>query len=137
MSRVIALDPGAVRLGVAISNRARTMAFPRPYIARDDRWIDSLAALVVDEDAGVVVIGLPIALSGDATSARALAADVERQIREVLPDVVVDVVDERFTTTIATSALRDAGLSAREQRSRVDSAAAVVLLQGYLDAHVD
>lgn len=134
MARVIAIDPGAARIGVAVSDSARTMAFPRAFIPRDERWVSALAALVRDEEADLVLIGVPVTLSGDARAARAAAHALREQIRAVLPTVTVDFADERFTTSIASSALREAGVRARDQRASVDSAAAVVLLQGYLDA---
>lgn len=134
MARVIAIDPGAARIGVAVSDSARTMAFPRDFIARTERWVSELAALVREEGADLVLIGVPVTLSGDARAAREAAHALRDEIHAALPTVAVDFADERFTTSIASSALREAGVRAREQRASVDSAAAVVLLQGYLDA---
>jgi putative Holliday junction resolvase len=134
MTRIVAIDPGTARIGVAVSDSSRIMAFPRPYIARDPHWVRALVILIREEDADTVLIGVPVTLSGDATAAREAAHGLRHEILAEQPTLSVDFADERFTTAIAASSLRDAGVSARNQREFVDSAAAVVLLQGYLNA---
>jgi putative holliday junction resolvase len=134
VGRVIAVDPGSKRIGVAISDSARTLAFPRPSVVAGDAAVTEIAALVSAESADVVVVGRPLSLRGEAGAAVAAADELRGALVAALPGVAVVSVDERFTTTMATRALREAGHSSREQRDRVDSAAAVVLLQGYLDA---
>lgn len=132
MTRVLGIDPGTKRCGVAITNSAQTMAFPRPAIARDDLTLSRLSELIEDESIGSVVIGRPLALSGNETSSTTDADDFFSQVRE---HVVVPVIqwDERLTTREAQKSLSEAGLTSKESRERVDSAAAVIMLQNYLD----
>jgi putative Holliday junction resolvase len=96
--------------------------------------LKAIAKLVAEHDAIEVVVGLPTGLSGAAgpaaVRARAFAADLARKIAPV----PVRLVDERFTTVLAHSALREAGRDSRARRPVVDKAAAAVLLQGVLDA---
>jgi len=117
---------------VAISDTARTMAFPREALAADG-VVDAVARLVDAEGVDLVVVGHPVALSGAATASTAASDQLVQDLRAGLGDVPVISVDERLTTTAAQRSLRDAGVKERAQRGRVDSAAAVVLLQHYLD----
>ncbi len=136
VGRVLALDPGQRRIGVAVSDRDRTMAFPRPAVQVDSsgRHLDALAALVEEEGAVVVVVGLPKGLDGregaSARSARAFAAAIDERLGGEA--VTVELHDERLTTVQAAGSLRAAGRPAREQRSSIDSAAATVLLEAWI-----
>ena len=135
--RVVALDPGAARIGVAVSDGARTLAFPRPPIPAGAGEAARCAVAVLDEGATVVVVGHPINLDGSegeaARRAEALAEALRDELNE-LADAAVEVVlhDERLTTVTATAKLQEAGLDARAARERVDGAAAVVLLESWL-----
>ena len=133
MARVLGIDPGTKRCGIAITNAARTMAFPRPAILRDDQTIDRLRRIVEEESIADIVIGRPIALSGRDTASTADADALFEQVRQHLDSVSVIQWDERLTTRQAQKSLSEAGLTAKGSRDRVDSAAAVIMLQNYLD----
>ena len=133
MARVLAIDPGTRRCGVAISDSARTMAFPREALS-SDTVTASVVRLVHDEGVDLVVVGRPVALSGSETASTTLADELLSQLREGLHDVPVVALDERLTTTTAQRSLREAGVTSRKHRSRLDSAAAVVMLQSYLES---
>ena len=136
VGRVVALDPGQRRIGVAVSDRDRTMAFPRPALAVDaaGHHLDALAALVEEEGAVTVVVGLPKGLDGregpSARAARSFAASVEERLGR--DGVTVELHDERLTTVQASGSLRAAGRPVRQQRSSIDSAAATVLLEAWI-----
>jgi putative Holliday junction resolvase len=132
VARILGIDPGTKRCGVAITNPAQTMAFPRPAIPRDDSTMTRLRAFVAEEEIGAVVIGRPIALSGNETAS---TADADAFFAQVQDHVSVPVMqwDERLTTLEAQKSLSEAGLTTKESRARLDSAAAVVMLQNYLD----
>ena len=134
MSRVLALDPGAKRIGVAVSNSARSMAFPRDAWQREGDWTKALQALCDEESISLVVVGLPLGLSGKATASTEVAQAFCQEVRGALEDIEVIAVDERLTTVSASRGLSGAGASTRDQKGRIDSAAATVLLQGWLDA---
>lgn len=133
MGRVLAIDPGTVRCGVAVSDSARTMAFPREALAADG-LVERLAALCAEESVDTLVVGRPVALSGRATPSTERAAGLTAALRERLVGVEVVTVDERLTTVEAGRRLADAGRRAREARAAIDSAAAVVVLEAYLEA---
>jgi putative Holliday junction resolvase len=136
--RVVALDLGARRIGVAYSDSRRRLASPWGMIPRSgDLGRDHAAVLaVIDEvEAHTVVVGLPLSLSGaSGPAARAALAEVAtlRQTLEPL-DISVETADERFTTVEAQRSLTAAGRKGRASRSVIDSAAAMVLLQAWLD----
>jgi putative Holliday junction resolvase len=138
-SRAVAVDLGSRRIGVAVSDSAGTMAFPRPYIERrGDPAADhrAVAAVVAEEHATVLVVGLPLSLDGRHGPAAKAATAEAAELAQVLAGagVRVETFDERLTTVSATAALSGAGVHARDQRRSVDSAAATVLLQTWLDA---
>jgi putative Holliday junction resolvase len=133
VARVLAIDPGSRRCGVAISDSARTMAFPREALAADG-VVTAVAKLVEDEGVDLVVVGRPVALSGSITASTVLADQLLAELRTRLGDVPIVTFDERLTTTAAQRSLREAGVKARENRGRLDSAAAVVMLQSFLES---
>jgi putative Holliday junction resolvase len=133
MSRVLGVDPGTKRCGIAVSNTQRTMAFPRPAFGANEALLVRLAALVEEESIGLVVVGRPLALAGHETQSTVSADTLFYSIKERLQHVTVLQWDERLTTLEAQRSLHDAGMREREQRDHVDSAAAVIMLQSYLD----
>jgi putative holliday junction resolvase len=132
--RAAGIDLGSVRVGLAVADELGLMAHPRPHLDGKDlgRLVAALVRLAAAEDIHTFVIGLPRHMDGresrGARRARELAQKLEAK------GLVVELVDERLTTVEATGRLREAGFDARESRSRVDSAAAAILLQVWLDA---
>jgi len=135
MARLLGLDPGTRRCGVAISDSAQTMAFPRPALVNDDSLLTSLAQVVDDEAVSSIVIGRPVALSGNETSSTVFADEVFSAVTARFADLDVVQFDERLTTRQAQRSLTSAGVKTKDHRERIDSAAAVVMLQHYLDSH--
>jgi putative Holliday junction resolvase len=136
---VVGVDLGSRRTGIAVSDSARTLAFPRDALQRSgdpERDRRALLALVAEEGASVVVIGLPRSLNGRAGPAARGVLDEVAAIRTALGDagVVVETMDERLTTVTATDRLAAAGKRGPAARAAVDSAAAAVILQSWLDA---
>jgi putative Holliday junction resolvase len=129
---VLAVDVGTVRVGVAASDSGRILASPVETVAAPGHA--RVVELVAERSATVVIVGLPTSLSGRAESASADMARTWAAELTTLLDIPVELVDERLTTVTATTALRAAGKSAKKARAVVDQAAAVALLQGYLDA---
>jgi putative Holliday junction resolvase len=110
------------------------MAFPRPFIERNDAWLTNVLRVVEEEGVDAVVVGLPTSLSGGETASTDAAREVLAAVKEALPDIDVVTIDERLSTVSAAKQLTLAGASQRQQRGKIDSAAAVFILQGFLDA---
>lgn len=133
--RALGLDLGARRIGVAVSDRSGTVATPLVVLQRTgDRAEDHrrIAALVAEEEAEVVVVGLPLSLDGSigpaARAALAEAADLATVVA-----VPVETFDERLTTVTADRALMELRMRAEARRRLVDKVAAAVMLQSWLD----
>ncbi len=109
------------------------MAFPRPALPNDEMLISSLQTLIQEERVGAVVVGRPVALSGNVTSSTKQADTFYRALVDALVAIPVVQWDERLTTLEAQRSLSQAGLKAKEHRDHVDSAAAVIMLQNYVD----
>ncbi|WP_322796936.1 Holliday junction resolvase RuvX [Tepidiforma sp.] len=130
--RILALDPGEARIGVAVSDELGAFAHPRPAIpARDlPAAVAAIADLVMREGIAEVIVGLPLTLSGE-RGAQALAVEpLLRELRAKLP-IPVTTADERLTTA---QAARQAPRAARRRDGSLDSLAAALLLQSILDA---
>ena len=132
--RAAAVDLGKVRVGLAIADELGLMAHPRPYLdGRDQRRVvGELARLALAEGITVFLIGLPRHLNGK----EGLPAQRARRFAEALEKRTparVELVDEWLSTKEAHARLRENGTTSREARERVDSAAAAVLLQSWLD----
>ncbi len=129
---VLAVDVGTVRIGVAASDPHRILASPVETVPAPGH--SRVAELVAERTAVLVVVGLPVSLSGEAASASAvMARDWASLLTPLVAPVEVRLVDERLTTVSATAALRASGRTVRGSRRVVDQAAAVALLQGVLD----
>jgi putative Holliday junction resolvase len=129
----VGVDVGSVRVGVAACDPAGLIATPVSTLSRGKGDLDALAALVAEREAVEVLVGLPTSLSGRAGPA---AAAVEAYAGGLAAQLLVPVrlVDERFSTVAALRDLRASGVDTRRGRSVIDQAAAVIILQGALDA---
>jgi putative holliday junction resolvase len=134
--RVVGFDFGSARVGVAISDSHQRVASALERVARTgdivaDRRI--LARVVAEEEAVGAVVGLPLSLDGSVGPAARAVLDEIQAWEPLLDGVVIETVDERFTTVAAHQALRAGGRQGPKARQRVDSAAATLLLQSWLD----
>jgi putative holliday junction resolvase len=130
----LAVDIGSVRIGVAGCDPSGVLASPLATIRPGAGAIAEIARLCAEREVIEVVVGLPTGLSGKAGRAAAEARAFAIELAGRIAPVEVRLVDERFTTTLAHSALRAGGADSRQRRGTVDKAAAAVLLQGALDS---
>jgi putative holliday junction resolvase len=133
--RVLGVDLGSKRIGVAVTDSDQRVATPVLVLTRTgDRAADhqALADLVTSYQAVGIVVGLPLSLSGQmGPAAEAVAAEVTELQRRV--GVEVAIVDERLTTVAAAGTLRAQGRSTRDQRGVIDRNAAALLLQTWVE----
>jgi putative Holliday junction resolvase len=133
--RVVGLDLGSRRIGVAVSDPSGILATPRVVLPRGrDHAADhrAIAALVEEVGAEQVVVGLPLSLDGSEGPAARLVRRELDELGAALP-VPVEAHDERFSTVSADHALVGVGFKAPARRKVVDRVAAAVLLQSWLD----
>jgi putative Holliday junction resolvase len=134
--RVLGLDLGDARIGVAISDPDRRLAVPvgTIHVGQPPGELKAVAALVAEHEATLLVIGLPRSMSGEEGSRAALAREFGAAL-DAIVRVPIEFQDERLSTVEAERALREAGVTGRDRRRVVDRSAATVILQAWLDAH--
>lgn len=134
--RVLGIDLGSKRIGVAVSDRSGTIATPLTVIARGrSQRVDheEIARLVVAEEAEGVVVGLPLNMDGS-EGAAAIAARKEVERMATVVGVPVLLHDERRSTVQADQSMTQRNMNAEERRAVVDKVAAAFILQSWLDA---
>jgi putative Holliday junction resolvase len=133
LGRILGLDLGQSRIGVAISDPDRRVAVPLGTVrtgAPED--VKAIAAMVKEQGIAAIVVGQPLSLSGRKGEAADHAEKFAQALRDFLK-LPVFLQDERLTTVEADRQLADAGLRGRERRRVVDQTAATLILQAYLD----
>jgi putative Holliday junction resolvase len=134
--RVLGIDLGAARIGLALSDPQGRIALPIAALKRsgERRDIDELVRLVREHEVATAVVGLPLLLSGGEGSAAIEARRFAARLAGRVEPVPVALWDERLTTVEAERALVAADVGRRRRRQAVDSMAAALILQGYLDS---
>ena len=140
--RVLGVDLGNRRIGLALSDELGVIAGPHDTINRSgDPTTDHRAIVEAASNAGAqrVVVGLPLSLSGELGPAARMTLEEVEDLSTLAalahPPIEVETYDERFTTVTAQAALAEAKVKRGERRKIVDKVAAAVMLQAYLDAH--
>ena len=136
MARVLGIDLGSRRIGVAVSDGLGLTAQPRATIARHGgmRDIDAIAAAIKDADADRIVLGLPLDCEGQEGPAAQRARVFADKLAAAL-HLPVELIDESFSTVEAEAVLLAADVSRARRKQVVDKMAAAVILQRWLDAH--
>jgi putative Holliday junction resolvase len=143
VSRVLGVDLGARRIGLALSDPLGVIAGPLAVLQRTgDRAADHAAILqaATENEAGRIVVGVPLSLTtgrpGPAAEATlAEVAELAARAADLNPSLAVETYDERLTTVTAQRSLATGGVKAKDRRSKVDKVAAAVMLQSWLDGH--
>ncbi len=134
--RIVGIDLGKKRVGLAYGNDALGVVIPlEPYLVDQNLLdeIDRLLEMVAEHEPKLLVIGDPLTLEGEKGIAHVWVHEIGDAIAAKFGGDLC-YIDERLTTAKATNLLREAGLSTRKMRSRVDSVAAAVILQHYVDS---
>ena len=132
MNRILGLDFGRARIGVAISDELQMLAHPLETIPANEEPASRVAEIVREKQVDHVVAGIPRQMNGQIGTAATEVLEFVEKLRAILPCPVV-TWDERLTTVAAHRALREAGKKTRDTRGYVDQVAAQMILQTYLD----
>jgi putative Holliday junction resolvase len=132
--RIVALDPGTKRVGVAVCDELRFTTRPLPNITRTSwkKLLLEVKNILAELDAKALVIGLPLRSDGGESEMSEEARSMARRFSLSL-DIPVYLQDERVTSYEAKSRLWQRGLDVKESRSQVDSEAAAIILSDFLD----
>ena len=136
-SRILALDLGEKRIGVAVSDETRTIARSLTVLKRKSRKADfeRIGQIVGEQGVTLVVVGLPLLASGKEGEKASWVRDYSDELQRALA-LPIEFWDEGYTTVQAETSLRERGIRGKRRRQRVDAAAAAFILQSYLDAQI-
>lgn len=130
--RIIGLDWGTVRVGIAMSDEDQKLAFPLQHTLESAKAIDDIQGLVEEYGVESIVMGMPISLKGTSTESTEKAKKFAQKLQERLK-IDIQFVDERFSSVASTTALHEQDIKEAEQRRIKDNIAAALMLQQYLD----
>ncbi|MBX5438809.1 MAG: Holliday junction resolvase RuvX [Thermoflavifilum sp.] len=135
MGRILAIDYGKKRVGLAVTDPLKIIATGLATIGAHE-LIPWLKAYLDKERVERIIIGMPKDLQGRDTDATALVREAIRVLQKHFPQIPIEPIDERFTSKIASRSLIESGLKkqARQDKSLIDQVSATLLLQGYLQS---
>ncbi len=136
MAKILGLDYGEARIGVAVSDIFGIVATPLETISEKDRdrQLEAAAAVAKENGAAKLVFGLPKRMDGTLGHRAEYTVEFARELSEKT-GLPYEMWDERFSSTEAHRLLEEGGVSGKKRKTKVDKIAAVLILQGYLDAH--
>lgn len=134
MGRILALDYGRKRTGVAVSDPLQIIANGLTTVP-SYQLLEFLQNYVAKEQVERIIIGLPKQMSGEESESMKYIEPFVRRLRKTLPQIPVEYVDERFTSVLAHQAMLDGGLKKKERQNKalVDEISATIILQTYME----
>jgi putative Holliday junction resolvase len=131
--RILGLDYGAARIGVALCDELEIAAHALPNVECDGEELDRIAELCAEHEVALVVLGLPLQMDGSEGNAARKVRSFAKDLRRCLRGMELQFMDERLTSAQAHSALSLMGAGSRRRRQAVDGMAAQLILQRFLD----
>lgn len=134
MGRILAIDYGRKRVGLAVTDPLQIIANALTTIHSKDIW-NFIAEYLEKEDVECIVVGYPKQMNNQASEAVRFINPFLKKLTKTYPDMMVKLVDERFTSKMAHQTMIDAGLKkkARQNKALVDTISATIILQSYLE----
>jgi putative Holliday junction resolvase len=133
-SRLLGIDHGDSRIGLAISDELGAFAHPYRTLQTGPKVIDEIRVIVEREQISGIIIGLPKNMDGTLGASAAKAKAFGEQLAKVVPTIKIQFWDERLTTREAQRVLHTAGKNTKQSKKMIDQVAAQILLQNYLDS---
>ncbi len=134
MNRVLGIDLGDARIGLAVSDELRMLAHPLQNVSAGKAAHANIVAVIQEKSVDTVVVGLPKNMDGTKGPAALKAEEFAAELRKRVPKVNVTLWDERLTTKAAQRSLHEAGRNTKQSRGLIDQVAAQLILQSWLDA---
>ncbi|GAB4267837.1 MAG: Holliday junction resolvase RuvX [Candidatus Rifleibacteriota bacterium] len=129
--KILALDVGKKRIGVATCDKLEIAATPHSVIKSGKNAVDEVLRIINDEDIEAIVIGLPLSFDGKERESCSMARFFKNSLSEKT-DLPIEFFDERLTSKIAESFMIESGMRREDRKKKIDAVAASVILQGYL-----
>ena len=134
IERILAIDYGHKRVGLALSDPLKIFAYPFKTILNDDKFWDNLLKLISDESVITIILGYPLKESGERSTSTILIENFKEELEQKVKLPII-LRDERYTSDMARSLILESVPSKKKRRDKglVDRNAASILLQEYLD----
>lgn len=135
MGRILAIDIGQKRIGLAVTDPQRIIATPLDTVNVNSIW-EFLQSYVTGNEVDLFVAGLPVQTSGEPSSAMRFVEPFVKKLRKQFPSIEVCLWDERYTSVMAQAAIRDSGVNrkTRQDKALVDKVSATILLQSFMQS---
>lgn len=133
--RIMAFDYGTKRIGIAVTDPLQIIATALTTVHPQDIW-SFLSTYMQSESIAAFVVGMPLQMSGEASESAQHVVGFIRKLKKMYPDIEVTEVDERFTSKLASQVIAQSGKkkSNRQDKSLVDTVAATIILQTYMNS---
>lgn len=130
---ILSVDVGKKRTGVSVCDKSEILAYPQPVISEHnpERIVRKIVELVEQHKAEVLVVGLPLNMDGSEGESARFSREIAKLVTEE-SEVKVEFSDERLSTVVAHQRLHESGLKMKQHKDKVDSQAAVIILENYL-----
>jgi putative Holliday junction resolvase len=134
MGRIIGIDHGRKRTGIAVTDPSRIIASPLTTVPTHE-LIEFLKKYISEEDVDGIVVGEPKQMDYSASESEQFIKPFLKQLKKTFPEITIERVDERFTSKMAMQAILDSGINKKRRRDKalVDKVSAAIILQTYLD----
>jgi putative Holliday junction resolvase len=135
VGRILAIDYGQKRVGFAVTDELRIIATGLQTVHVKDVF-EFISQYLKDEKVDIIVVGEPRQLNNMASDSQRFTEPFVKKLRKQFPDIVVDRVDERFTSVMAHQTIREAGLKKKDRQNKalVDTVSATIMLQSYMQS---
>lgn len=136
MARILAIDYGTKRVGLAVTDPLQIIATALETIHSQDLF-SYIKNYITTEEVERIVIGMPKNLKNEATNATPHVVGVVRKLKKTFPEIAISEIDERLTSKIAFKTMIDSGISKkkRAEKGTIDKLSATIILQSYLEKH--
>lgn len=141
MAKIMGIDHGKVRIGVAVSDESSSIAFGREIILNNKDVFPKLKKFISDESITRIVIGYPLTLKGEKSEQTLSVEKFEAELKNALSvppynNITITLWDERFTSKLASDSMLESGMKRkkRQQKGNIDIISASLMLQSYLDS---
>jgi putative holliday junction resolvase len=136
LDKFLGIDYGGVRIGIAVSDDTKTIAFGREFIPNNKTALNRIKSIVESENISAIIIGYPVNLKGQKTKQTLEVDSFIEELNKIFSSVEIIKWDERFTSKIAQDSMLESGMKKkkRQQKGNIDIISAALMLQSYLDS---
>ena len=138
-TKYLAVDYGEKRVGIAVSDESKKYSFSREHLINDKKFLEKLLAVIIEENVSKIIIGYPLNFKSEKTIQTLKIEEFKNTLEKFLSgkSVKAEIIffDERFTSSLAQNSVLNSGLNKkkRQEKGRVDSISAQIILQDYID----